>query len=73
MQGVNLLHYQIIKEKRATPLMTAEVQRARPLGSTNVPGLYLAGDIVQNMLPGTIEGAIRNGYAAANQAFRLLS
>ena len=73
MSGVNLLHYQIIKEKRATPLITPDIQRSRPEVTTNVPGLFLGGDIVQNGLPGTIEGAIRNGYRAAEELIRSLS
>ncbi|MFI5202724.1 MAG: hydroxysqualene dehydroxylase HpnE, partial [Candidatus Kapaibacterium sp.] len=51
-----LLHHQIIREKRATPLITPSVQQQRPLTSTAVRGLYLAGDLVQNGLPATIEG-----------------
>ncbi len=60
-----LLHSQIIRERRATPLFTPEAQNARPSTRTEMPGLYLAGDLVQNGLPATIEGAIRNGTAAA--------
>jgi squalene-associated FAD-dependent desaturase len=61
-----LVHYQIIREKRATPLFTPQTQSNRPKTATTVAGLYLAGDLVQNGLPATIEGAIRNGHAAAN-------
>ena len=60
-----LMHHQIIREKRATPLFTPSVQQQRPHTSTAVGGLYLAGDLVQNGLPATIEGAVRNGFAAA--------
>lgn len=61
-----LLKSQIIKEKRATPLFTPEAHRRRPSTVTPVSGLFLAGDIVQNGLPATIEGAVRNGKAAAS-------
>jgi squalene-associated FAD-dependent desaturase len=61
-----LLHFQIIREKRATPLFTPYVQQGRPRTATSIPGLWLAGDIVLNGLPATIEGAVRNGYAAAD-------
>ncbi len=60
-----LLHFQIIREKRATPLFTTSVQNRRPKDATSIPGLWLSGDIIQNGLPATIEGAVRNGYAAA--------
>ncbi len=60
-----LVHYQIIREKRATPLLTPEAQSSRPIATTAISGLYLAGDFVQNMLPATIEGAVRNGFGAA--------
>ncbi len=61
-----LLHFQIIREKRATLLITPSLQKARPGTTTILPNLFLAGDIVQNGLPATIEGAVRNGYAAAD-------
>ncbi len=60
-----LMHFQIIREKRATPLFTPSIQNQRPGTVTSIPGLWLAGDIVQNGLPATIEGAAHNGYAAA--------
>jgi squalene-associated FAD-dependent desaturase len=64
-RDAKLLKAQIIKEKRATPLFTPEAHAARPPTETAIRGLYLAGDIVQNGLPATIEGAIRNGKKAA--------
>jgi squalene-associated FAD-dependent desaturase len=65
-RDAKLLHSRIIKEKHATPLITAEQQLARPATVTAYSGLFMAGDLVQNGLPATIEGAIRNGYAAAD-------
>jgi squalene-associated FAD-dependent desaturase len=60
-----LLHFQIIREKRATPLFTPSMQSMRPGITTSFPNLWLVGDIVQNGLPATIEGAVRNGQALA--------
>jgi hydroxysqualene dehydroxylase len=60
-----LLHAQIIKEKRATPLFTPSVQNTRPSATTHDKRFILAGDVVQNELPATIEGAVRNGFSAA--------
>jgi hydroxysqualene dehydroxylase len=65
-----LMHHQIIREKRATPLLTPAIQERRPSGFTAVPGLFLGGDLVQNGLPATIEGAVRNGFAAAELLVR---
>jgi squalene-associated FAD-dependent desaturase len=64
-RDAKLLRAQIIKEKRATPLFTPEAFASRPDTATAIKGFYLAGDIVQNGLPATIEGAIRNGKRAA--------
>lgn len=60
-----LMHYQIIREKRATPLLTPSIQQSRPQAATTIPGLFLGGDFIQNGLPATIEGAVRNGFSAA--------
>lgn len=65
-----LMHHQIIREKRATPLITPALQQSRPLASTAMPGLFLGGDLVQNGLPATIEGAVRNGFTAAGLLVR---
>ena len=65
-RGAKLIHDQIIREKRATPLFTPEANRRRPATTTDIPNFFLAGDIVQNGLPATIEGAVRNGFAAAD-------
>jgi squalene-associated FAD-dependent desaturase len=67
-----LLQANIIKEKRATPRFTAEFNQKRPETTTPISGFYLAGDLVQNELPATIEGAIRNGFAAAEQVATFL-
>ena len=61
-----LMHHQIIREKRATPLITPSLQADRPKAATPVPHLFLSGDLVQNGLPATIEGAIHNGFTAAD-------
>ncbi|MDP4199645.1 MAG: hydroxysqualene dehydroxylase HpnE [Bacteroidota bacterium] len=67
-RDAQLMHAQIIREKRATPLFSPNVQMTRPLSTTDDKRFILAGDFVQNGLPATIEGAIRNGYAAADIA-----
>ena len=65
--GANLLRSVVIKEKRATPILDAALQLKRPKTKTAIPNIFLAGDLVQNGLPMTIEGAIRNGHRAADE------
>jgi squalene-associated FAD-dependent desaturase len=58
------LHSLVIHEKQATylrPYATAAIP-----ATTEVPGLYLAGDWTDTGLPPTIEGAVRSGNHAAD-------
>jgi hydroxysqualene dehydroxylase len=57
--------WRIIKEKRATFAQTPAQIRLRPPTKTRWRNLVLAGDYIDNGLPVTIEGTIRNGEAAA--------
>ena len=69
---VRLIHSKIIRERQATPLFTPVSAPLRPRSQTVIPGLFLAGDLVQNGLPATIEGAIVNGNYAAELAISRL-
>lgn len=60
---------QVICEKRAT--FACEVDTVRPSTQTAECGVWLAGDYVDNGYPATIEGSIRNGRHAAEQAMAL--
>ncbi|HZT86432.1 MAG TPA: hydroxysqualene dehydroxylase HpnE [Stellaceae bacterium] len=55
----------IVKERRATFRATPDQLRRRPAAETRWDNLLLAGDYVATMLPATMEGAIRSGFAAA--------
>lgn len=57
--------WRIIKEKRATFAQTPDQVALRPPTETRWRNLVLAGDYIDNGLPVTIEGTIRNGEAAA--------
>jgi predicted NAD/FAD-dependent oxidoreductase len=58
-----------VTERRATPTCTPDRPRidADALKAM-APGLWLAGDWVWHQYPGTLEGAVRSGEAAAQHA-----
>ena len=65
MQGARLLHGQVIKEKRATPLFNVNGKRPSWDAMRDVAGnLAIAGDWTDTGLPATIEGAARSGITA---------
>lgn len=65
MGSVRLADALVVKEKHATFLATPATERLRPGKRTAVRGFYLAGDWTATGLPGTIEGAVTSGVAAA--------
>jgi hydroxysqualene dehydroxylase len=60
----------VVKERRATFRATPAQLQRRPAAATRWNNLHLAGDYVETGLPGTIEGAIRSGFAAAARVRR---
>ncbi|HEY6171639.1 MAG TPA: hydroxysqualene dehydroxylase HpnE [Candidatus Kapabacteria bacterium] len=68
-----LVHSKIIKEKRATVLLTPDNQKLRPNRTSEEKNIYFAGDLAQNSLPMTIEGAVRNGQICARKVLESLS
>jgi squalene-associated FAD-dependent desaturase len=63
-RGAQLVRGTVIREKHATFSLAAGQPR-RPGTSTNVAGLWMAGDWIDTGLPGTIESAVASGHAAA--------
>ena len=57
--------WRIVKEKRASFAQTPDQVKLRPKSATTWRNLVLAGDWIDNGLPVTIEGTIRNGETAA--------
>ena len=55
----------VIREKRATFACTVNINDIRPKNSTDVKGLFLAGDFTNTQYPATLEGAVRSGIAAS--------
>jgi squalene-associated FAD-dependent desaturase len=60
-----LVHYRVVTEKHATFSVVPGVDALRPLQSTSVRNLFLAGDYTQSGWPATMEGAVRSGELAA--------
>lgn len=67
-----LLRSRVITDKSATFRLSPGVDRWRPVQSTNIPGLFLAGDWTRTGWPATMEGAVRSGYLAAEAIVRYL-
>jgi hydroxysqualene dehydroxylase len=59
----------VVREPRAT-FSLAPGGAQRPGCATGITGFYLAGDWTDTGLPGTIEGAVVSGHAAAEAALR---
>ncbi len=70
-RGATRVHAVVVREPRAT-FSVAPGGPARPGTVTPVPGFFLAGDWTDTGLPGTIEGAVRSGHAAADAVVELL-
>lgn len=66
-----VVHTQIIREKRATFACNSGIHQQRPSFQTPISGLWLAGDYVNNDLPATLEGAVQNGIASANNRLKV--
>ena len=55
----------VLKEARATFSVVPRLDQFRPPQTTELPGLYLAGDWTATEWPSTMEGAVRSGRLAA--------
>jgi zeta-carotene desaturase len=60
----------VIKEQRATFSAAPGTEALRLGPQSGIPNLYLAGDWTRTGWPATMEGAVRSGYAAAEEAAR---
>jgi hydroxysqualene dehydroxylase len=65
--AATVLRSLVVRERRAT-FSLAPGQPSRPGTSTQVSGLWLAGDWTDTSLPATIEGAVVSGHRAAEAA-----
>jgi zeta-carotene desaturase len=55
----------VVKEVRAVFSASPGLEEKRPLQTTEIPNLFLAGDWTRTGWPATMEGAVRSGYLAA--------
>jgi uncharacterized protein with NAD-binding domain and iron-sulfur cluster len=72
MRGLQVRRSVVVREPRAT-FSLAPNGPPRPAARTSLRGLFLAGDWTDTGLPGTIEGAVRSGHAAAEAAMTAAS
>jgi len=61
----NIIHYSVIKEKRATFIPSNDILLKRPGIETKLENLFLAGDWIDTGLPSTIESAVKSGRMVA--------
>ena len=66
VKDATLKHAQVIKERRATVLISPSLENERPDIVTQWPNLFLAGDWVDTGLPATVESAVKSGFQAAD-------
>jgi zeta-carotene desaturase len=69
----DITHWHVVKEGRATPLITPGTEAIRPDNITNLNGYYVAGDWTATELPATIESAALSGIRAAKNASDFLN
>jgi hydroxysqualene dehydroxylase len=72
-ENAALVHWLVVKEKRATFSPQLGIDAFRPAHQTNIRNLFLGGDWTGTHLPATIEGAAQSGYACAEAAHAYLS
>lgn len=65
-RGATLRRSRVVKERRATPVLSPATAGLRPPAATAFPELALAGDWTDTGLPATLEGAALSGHRAAD-------
>ncbi|HJZ97184.1 MAG TPA: FAD-dependent oxidoreductase, partial [Candidatus Solibacter sp.] len=65
VKEATLVKSHVVKEQRATFSAAPETEQLRPLQTTSMPNVFLAGDWTRTGWPATMEGAVRSGYLAA--------
>ncbi len=70
--SARLLAARVVTDPFSVFSISPEVDACRPVATTDVPGLHLAGDFLQTGWPATMEGAVISGRMAANSVLRSL-
>ncbi len=70
VREARLVHARLVTEHKAVISMLPGVDRLRPAQQSPIGNLQLAGDWTQTGWPGTMEGAVRSGYLAAENILR---
>lgn len=70
VREARLLHARLVTEHKAVVSMLPGVERFRPSQQSSIDNLHLAGDWTRTGWPGTMEGAVRSGYLAAEGVLR---
>jgi squalene-associated FAD-dependent desaturase len=65
VREARLVHSRLVTEHKAVVSMLPGVDRLRPAQQSPIENVQLAGDWTQTGWPGTMEGAVRSGYLAA--------
>ncbi len=60
----------VVKEMRATLSAAPGLEEKRPVSTTTIPNLFLAGDWTRSGWPAIMEGAVRSGYLAAEAVLK---
>ena len=72
-RNASMTLFRVVKQPQATFRCLPGIQEQRLGQSTNVPGLFLAGDWTQTGWPATMESAVRSGNLAAKAVESSLS
>ena len=70
VQTATLERAHVVKEVRATFSAMPGLENKRPVSTTPIPNLFIAGDWTRSGWPSTMEGAVRSGYLAAEGIMR---
>lgn len=72
VNDARLVHARLVTEHKAVVSMRPGVDDLRPPQQAPIGNVQLAGDWTQTGWPGTMEGAVRSGYLAAENVLRRL-
>jgi len=70
VRAARLVHSRLVTEHKAVVSMLPGVDRLRPVQQSPIGNVQLAGDWTKTGWPGTMEGAVRSGYLAAENVLR---